>query len=540
MRHMEKLDGLKQNSLFDIESFGWWHTQLDPGVLRRLDDGIEGMIRRTVLRLMPAVELGQAFCEDFGRPTKELYAICALMLLAEFKNWTIDDTADAWCLNSAVQYALNLPRDRQSLCPRTVDNYRRLLRENDRAQEIFETVTAELVSELGISIKKQRLDSTHVLSNMARFGRLKFLAITVRRFLVQLKRHARAEYDALPEALKKRYLAAESRLFGSGTKQTQNYAEALQQTGEDIGELIARFSGDEAIAKRPSYQKLERAFREHCELTDAGEIAIRPKAEDENGKSSQVMQNTSDPDAGYSGHKGAGHQVQLAQTHGHKEEGPGIIVGCIVENAGEADAQAPEKIAAQQKRMGTLPEELLADTAYGSQANIQASAARGCELISPAAGKKKADIGENGGDALDQRRAKEETAEWKENYAKRSGIEGLNAALKNTTGMRRLRVRGAKAVAMSIYFKVTGWNIRSAVQIARRRTKNAKKAAQATRPGVLKSAKAATPRTDYRPQRKNPLIRGNKSRERNFSDFEQKPDPDQNPFLRLYLDNDYD
>lgn len=502
MRHMEKPDGLKQNSLFDTESFGWWHTQLDPGVLRRLDDGIEGMIRRTVLRLMPAEEIGNAFSEDFGRPTKELYAICALMLLAEFKDWTIDETADAWSLNAAVQYALNLPRDRQSLCPRTVDNYRRILRESQSAQGVFETVTAEIVRELGICIKKQRLDSTHVLSNMAKFGRLKLLATTVRRFLVQLKRHALAEYEALPEPLKERYHAAESRLFGSGTKQTQNYQESIQQAGEDIGELIARFSENQTIAKRPTYQALDRAFREHCEVTDAGEIAIRPKAQDENGQSSQVMQNTSDIDAGYSGHKGAGHQVQLAQAHGPSEEGPGIIVGCIVENAGQSDAQAPEKIARQQERMSTLPEEMLADTLYGSQANIEASAARGCELITPATGQKKAIIGENGGDALDQRRAKEETAEWKEKYAKRSGIEGLNAALKNTTGMRRLRVRGGKAVAMSIYLKVTGWNIRSAAQIVRRRAKKAKKEAMAARGAPRRTSKAAQRRDNYRPQRK--------------------------------------
>jgi len=47
-----------------------------------------------------------------------------------------------------------------------------MLRESDAAQEIFETVTAGIIRELGIEIKKQRIDSTHVLSDMAKFGRL--------------------------------------------------------------------------------------------------------------------------------------------------------------------------------------------------------------------------------------------------------------------------------------------------------------------------------------------------------------------------------
>ena len=95
---------------------------------------------------------------------------------------------------------------------------------------------------LGTEIKKQRLDSTHVLSDMARFGRLRLLAATVKRFLVQLKRHHREGYDALPSDLRGRYAAAESRRFGSGTKRPQPYEESLRQVAEDIGEIIARFA----------------------------------------------------------------------------------------------------------------------------------------------------------------------------------------------------------------------------------------------------------------------------------------------------------
>ena len=64
--------------------------------------------------------------------------------------------------------------------------------------------------------------------------------------------------------------------------------------------------------------------------------------------------------------------------------------------------------------MGALPDELLTDTAYGSQANVEASAAHGVEQISPAPGAKKTNAAEDGGDALDRRRAEEETGFFRE------------------------------------------------------------------------------------------------------------------------------
>ena len=42
----------------------------------------------------------------------------------------------------------------------------------------------------------------------------------------------------------------------------QNYQQSIQQAGEDIGELIARLSENEALNHWASYLALERVFRE--------------------------------------------------------------------------------------------------------------------------------------------------------------------------------------------------------------------------------------------------------------------------------------
>lgn len=496
MRNIVAPEPLPQNSLFDTEKFGWWHTQLAPEALLRLSNGMEGMFRTSILKLMPAAEVGKAFDPLIGRPTKELHAMCGLLLLGEFRNWTVEQTADAWCFDASVQFALNLPRDNQHICERTVDSYRQLLRENETAQGIFEKVTAEIIRELGLAINKQRLDSTHIFSDMARFGRLKLLAVTVKRFLTQLKRHDLESYEALPEDLRERYARSENRLFGMGSKNKRPYGEAIEEVAKDIADLIARFGENKKMNERPSFLALTRVFSEHCEVTLTGMVVVLAKASDENGQSARVMQNPSDLNAGYDGHKGPGYQVQISQAYDTGGEEAGIITACVPQSAAVSDSASLEPVYEQQKRMGTLPEKLLADTAYGSQAHVEMSAEIGIQLVSPAGGTAgKTDVEtqcvgagiqteghpltaqEAKKAALNQRRVEQETPEWKQKYAKRSGVEGVHEALDRVTGIKNLHVRGIQAVAMAVFFKVTGWNIRACAKIALKRRKKAKKEA---------------------------------------------------------------
>ena len=149
MRHIVVPESLSQNGLFDSEKFGWWHTQLAPEAFRRLSNGMEGLFRASILKLMPAAEVGEAFDPQIGRPTKELHAMCGLLLLGEYRIWSVEQTANAWCFDASVQFALNLPRDKQNISERTVDNYRQLLRESEAAQDIFESVTGEIIRAWG-------------------------------------------------------------------------------------------------------------------------------------------------------------------------------------------------------------------------------------------------------------------------------------------------------------------------------------------------------------------------------------------------------
>jgi hypothetical protein len=327
---------------------------------------------------------------------------------------------------------------------------------------------------------------------------LKLLAVTTKRFLTQLLRHHPEHYAALPAALRERYTATESRVFGLGTKNPASREEALQTVAEDMAVLIEQFAVEAAITGRSSYQALARVFGEHCAVTPRGRVCVRAKSVDAAGQSARVLQNPSDTGAGYDGHKGAGYQAQLGQAC-PGEEGPGLLVACLPQSAAESDSAAVALVLEQQARMGTLPQEQLADTAYGSEANVQACAAQGVELIAPVPGRAArvpctaepaaalaelaAPEPEPKRSWAQQRRAEQASAEWKARYAKRSGLEGVHEALDRTTGLKALRVRGAPAVFMAIYLKVTGWNLKSAAAILRQRARRRAKAQPEQRAG---------------------------------------------------------
>ena len=69
------------------------------------------------------------------------------------------------------------------------------------------------------------------------------------------------------------------------------------------------------------------------------------------------------------------------------EAGPGLLTAGLPQSAAASESAAVGTVLAPPARMGTLPQEQLADPAYGSEANVQACAAQGVELIAPVPGR---------------------------------------------------------------------------------------------------------------------------------------------------------
>ena len=206
---MQNIVDPRQTKLFD--RFDGLFSRL---AYKKIRTGWQGVFRHVILETMPVDTIAGEFSEAEGRPTKELYSMAGLMLIKEFNTWSSERAAEEYMFNLGVQYALNLEPGGQSLSYRTVERYMAIFREHELGARVFQEVTTALVKALDKDVTRQRLDSTHVFSNMAIFGRTRLMGVAIKRFLTQVRRHDGPGYEALPEELRKRYEPAANRLFG--------------------------------------------------------------------------------------------------------------------------------------------------------------------------------------------------------------------------------------------------------------------------------------------------------------------------------------
>ena len=365
MRYMEDP---RQAELFD-----GFQSILSPLAYSKLQRGWQHLFRCAILKLLPAKTLGEHFDPAMGRPTKELYSMAGLLFIMEFRDWTHEEAVDAYMFNVDLQYALNLKPENQSLCRRTLERYIALFRNDDLAQEIMHDVTAELVKLLDLDVSKQRLDSTHIESNMAKFGRIRLMATAARRFLVQLKRHDEQGYGQIREGVRQRYETTPHAIFGWNRLDEDGVNELRQSVAEDLAYLVETFRHDKVPGVRAAYQTMVKVFEQQCEVV-AERVAVRKHP------GGDIVCNPSDPDATLDGHKGSGYQVQLSETCGADNEVQ-LVVAAIAETACQSDSAALEVVIDDLKSSGLAPTELLADTAYGGDENHSHCRAEGIDLI---------------------------------------------------------------------------------------------------------------------------------------------------------------
>ena len=472
-----------------------------------------------VLKLLPVTKLATHFSEDMGCQTKELYSMAGLVFLTDFFGWTAVEAADAYMLHADVQFALNIEPG-VACCGRTVERYQKLFTEDDLASQLFRDLTVTLTDLLELNVSQQRLDSTHVFSHMATFGRVRLMAVAIKRCLTQIKRHAADDYAAFPEELRARYVPSEGKLFADA-KDAEARARSKQQVAEDMLLIVERFADHETIKGRTSYTSLVRIFQQQCEVVE-GRVVVLAKT------GGDVIQNPSDLDATYDGHKGQGYQVQLSETCS-PENDVQLITGVIPETACANDSEAVRPMLEQLDANGLTPEQMAADTAYGSDENYAIAESFRVELIAPVPGRtpqvdpegltlddfahhevtgsveacpaghaprhvtrdevthttvvempattcascplrKLCPIHQTSDGRFElkftdqarrtaARRCEEQTHVFRERYSARSGIESTNSGLKNRLGLGWLRVRGRGAVFRTVLLKVTGWNV---------------------------------------------------------------------------------
>jgi len=329
-----------------------------------------------------------------GRPTKELYAMLGVMILQQMHDLTDGETIHQYAFNIEWHYALDITDDSDAasyLCAKTLWAMRHLLTEQTLYGVLFESVTDKLAKVFSIDTSRQRYDSVHLFSNMRHLGRIGLFVATIRKFLVNLKRHQRVLFETLGQEWTDRYLTKQGQAVFSMVKPTES-ARTLEVLGDDLFSLVEQFKSNPHVTGMNSYQLLVRLLREQCRVEQDPEakgpkVSIKPNKE----VPSDSLQNPSDPEASYDGHKGQGYQMQVAETYSRdetqKKKALSLITEVIAEPAHRSDAEALIPLIEATQERGVGPEQVLADSLYGGDDNCERARERSVEVISPVIGR---------------------------------------------------------------------------------------------------------------------------------------------------------
>jgi hypothetical protein len=335
------------------------------------------------------------FCEDNGRPNKPAAAMLGVLILMEMFDLTDEEALERFAFDASWQYALNVEPDAAWLCQKTLHNFRVRLTEAEQRGDfsysaLFDSIVQTIVKDLKLKVGKQRLDSTHIRSNMAVLSRLGLFVHFITAFVKKLgKQHPRL-YAGLPAGILHRYIEREGYFADSPSSQGRR---RLGQCAADLWRLVDRFRGHRSVSGMPSYQRLVRLLDEQCVVED--EPASDPDGDGPEGvpvraKEPQVEKipatslQGSDEDATY-GHKGKGYQAQVAETC-DAENPVQVVTHVAVEGAHASDQHATLPTIEALDAKACKPSELQADTNYGSGQNIVDAAEEGVELVTPACG----------------------------------------------------------------------------------------------------------------------------------------------------------
>ena len=502
----------------------WVH--LGPKRRKVLEDSWAGLFQKKILPELPVESLRRHYHDWNGRPTKELHAMIGLLILQQMHDLTDDQAVEQYCFNIQWHFALNITNTQDAasyVSHKTLWSMRDKLSTDGIYDEIFDHALQTLAKLFKADLSKHRMDSVHIKSNMRHLGRIGLFVKTIKKFLSNLKRQHRPLFDKLDSTLTNRYLSKREESLFAMVKPSES-SNTLDQLAEDIFSLVQRFATVPRVNDMASFKLLSRLFKEQCVVEEniqssEKKAVARPNRE----VPSDSLQNPSDPDAGYSGHKGQGYQVQVVESYSTTDEKQlSLLTHVSVESADQHDTNALIPALENLQQQNMVPEELLADSLYGSESNCeQGRNEYGVEVIAPAmpGNRKKMHLAEftvddqgwivscprgitpdrvkkNKGcysaafsvnacnDCPDLKRCPvskgkkayyyrykkkdlrlarrvqyEKTKAFKEKYRFRAGVEATMSEFDRRTGVKHLRVRGMKAVRFAAVMKAVGINI---------------------------------------------------------------------------------
>jgi hypothetical protein len=360
-----------QMKLFGVE------TRVSPSLRGRLESSWAHHFRLEVLPILFRNEDRYAMLYGkTGRPNFSVARLLGLCLLQEWNDLSDQEALDTFSFDVRWRYALDVSDEEDYLSRRSLVEFRRRLAAKDPEMKlirgVFDIVRDSAIAKLGLSAANQRLDSTHIISNIRLRGRVALFSNTLILFLKSLDED---HFSRVPKAIQEWHSREPEGWFGLGPAEQKAKLEELAQY---VHELITIFEKDEP---GEPYQLLKRLFSEQCELTkDTSSDQEPPKIQVKKKTEGPTLQSPYDPDASC-GHKGPGYSLHIAETCSNAKAE--IITDYEVHGAARSDIGKALSVIERLDAAGLKPGTLFADGGYPSVPSTPKIIDQGIEFVTP-------------------------------------------------------------------------------------------------------------------------------------------------------------
>lgn len=332
-------------------------------------------------------ELSSMYCADNGRPGENPVRLLAVSLLQFMEKLPDRQAVEAMIFDVRWKCALGMELHEGGFHPTVLVRFRERLLAYGMEGTVFETAL-EILRKAGYLTKKtpRRLDSTHVLGQVADMSRLECVREAMRLALEGLEQEGGW---ACPEAWPRwweRYVESKP----DYKAKVEILRQKMDQAGQDARELLSWVEGlPKAVRKAEAVRLLGRVFEENFECAQDGAVKQR------RAQPPGAVHNPHDPQAQWSSKdttkqkEWVGYKAQIAETTEEQPREKGeptknVITAVVTQDATASDKAALPVVEQAWEAVGEpKPAVLYADAGYSSGAELARAGEEGRELRAP-------------------------------------------------------------------------------------------------------------------------------------------------------------
>jgi len=363
----------KQESFYSLKNF------LTPKLWEQLSNSWAATFYQEVFYRIDEKLFADLYSDKDSRPNVPVNVLVALEILKSGYGWSDEELYEQAKYNLQVRLALGLHNLNEDIfTERTIYNFRRRIREYAKdtginlMQKVFEQITDAQLEELALETGWQRMDSTQVLSNLARMTRLELMVSVLQAVHKQLGESDQKRVEKRWEP----YLEGRPHqvCFKIPTRETKDH---LLTIGQELDRLEAELA--EAAPESKALPLIRRVLEEQYKREAEGVLHLRPGKEIETNS----LQSPHDLEATYRVKGGrefrGGYVVNVSETS--DDENPvQLITDVQMEPNQTDDAELMEQSLDDQAERNIKVDKVTTDGGYTGPKGEQACGKHNVEL----------------------------------------------------------------------------------------------------------------------------------------------------------------